>query len=126
MPLRLIFMARRFAVPTLLELVAHAMRLRRSYRRRSPPGAHEAQPTPVEQEAGGSHPRGNAATLKTAERRGIRAHHAEARCGRLCISCRSYSRCAPLAASICTPRAAALAGAAPINRAIMAGDTESA
>ena len=55
MPLRLIFMGTPdFAVPTLLELVAHGHEIAAVYTRAAKPGGRrglQLQPTPIEQEA---------------------------------------------------------------------------
>ena len=54
MPLRLIFMGTPdFAVPTLLELVAHGHEIAAVYTRAAKPGGRgmKLQPTPVEKEA---------------------------------------------------------------------------
>ena len=132
MPLRLIFMGTPdFAVPTLLELVAHGHEIAAVYTRAAKPAGRgmKLQPTPVEQEArrlGLSV--ATPATLKTAEAAAeFRAHHAEAAVvvayGMILpqdILDAPPLGCFNLHASL-LPR---WRGAAPINRAIMAGDAE--
>jgi methionyl-tRNA formyltransferase len=133
MPLRLIFMGTPdFSVPTLLELVAHGHEVVAVYTRAPKPAGRgmKLQPTPVEQQARRlGIPVLTPTTLKTAEALAeFRSHNADAavvvaygmilpqaildapRCG-----------CFNLHASL-LPR---WRGAAPINRAIMAGDAES-
>ena len=84
MPLRLIFMGTPdFAVPTLLELVAHGHEIAAVYTRAPKPGGRRGltlQPTPVEQEARRLDiPVFTPKTLKTDEAlREIRAHDADA------------------------------------------------
>jgi len=133
MPLRLIFMGTPdFAVPTLLELVAHGHEVAAVYTRAAKPGGRgmKLQPTPVEQEArrlgiAVLTPR----TLKTAEAfEEFRAHDADAAVvvayGMIlpqAILDAPKLGCFNLHASL-LPR---WRGAAPINRAIMAGDAES-
>ncbi|GIQ77562.1 methionyl-tRNA formyltransferase [Bradyrhizobium sp. ma5] len=134
MPLRLIFMGTPdFAVPTLLELVAHGHEVVAVYTRAPKPGGRrglQLQPTPVEQEArrlGISvlTPK----TLKTPEAlEEFRAHDADAAVvvayGMIlpqAILDAPKLGCFNLHASL-LPR---WRGAAPINRAIMAGDAES-
>ncbi|MGY3694921.1 methionyl-tRNA formyltransferase [Bradyrhizobium sp. USDA 3240] len=134
MPLRLIFMGTPdFAVPTLLELVAHGHEVVAVYTRAPKPGGRrglQLQPTPVEQEArrlGISvlTPK----TLKTPEALDeFRAHDADAAVvvayGMIlpqAILDAPKLGCFNLHASL-LPR---WRGAAPINRAIMAGDAES-
>ena len=133
MPLRLIFMGTPdFAVPTLLELVAHGHEIAAVYTRASKPAGRgmKLQPTPVEQEARRlGIPVATPATLKTAEAVAeFRAHHAEA------AVVVAYGMILPRAILDAPPlgcfnlHASLLPrwrGAAPINRAIMAGDTES-
>jgi methionyl-tRNA formyltransferase len=132
MPLRLIFMGTpEFAVPTLLELVAHGHQIAAVYTRAAKPGGRgmKLQPTPVEQEArrlgiAVLTPR----TLKTPEAlEEFRAHAADAAVvvayGMIlpqAILEAPKLGCFNLHASL-LPR---WRGAAPINRAIMAGDTE--
>ncbi len=132
MPLRLIFMGTPdFAVPTLLELVAHGHEIAAVYTRAAKPGGRgmKLQPTPVEQEA---RRLGIAVatpvTLKTPEAlHEFRAHHADAAVvvayGMIlpqAILDAPELGCFNLHASL-LPR---WRGAAPINRAIMAGDAE--
>src|SRR5437588_2906751 len=132
MPLRLIFMGTpEFAVPTLLELVAHGHEVVAVYTRAAKPAGRgmKLQPTPVEQEA---RRLGIAVltpkTLKTAEAlEEFRAHQADAAVVvaygmilPLAILDAPKLGCFNLHASL-LPR---WRGAAPINRAIMAGDTE--
>src|SRR6266481_4506816 len=132
MPLRLIFMGTPdFAVPTLLELVAHGHEVAAVYTRAAKPAGRgmKLQPTPVEQQA-----RrlgilvATPVTLKTPEAlEEFRAHHAEAAVvvayGMIlpqAILDAPKLGCFNLHASL-LPR---WRGAAPINRAIMAGDAE--
>ena len=134
MPLRLIFMGTPdFAVPTLLELVAHGHEVVAVYTRAPKPGGRrglQLQPTPVEQEA---RPLGipvlTPATLKTPEAlEEFRGHDADAAVvvaygmilPQAILDAPRYG-CFNLHASL-LPR---WRGAAPINRAIMAGDAES-
>jgi methionyl-tRNA formyltransferase len=133
MPLRLIFMGTPdFAVPTLLELVAHGHEIAAVYTRLAKPAGRgmKLQPTPVEQEARRlGIPVATPATLKKAEAAvEFRAHHAEA------AVVVAYGMILPQAILDAPPlgcfnlHASLLPrwrGAAPINRAIMAGDTES-
>src|SRR6516225_12270895 len=134
MPLRLIFMGTPdFAVPTLLELVAHGHEIAAVYTRAPKPGGRRGltlQPTPVEQEARRLDiPAFTPKTLKTDEAlREIRAHDADAAVvvayGMIlpqAILDAPKLGCFNLHASL-LPR---WRGAAPINRAIMAGDAES-
>ena len=134
MPLRLIFMGTPdFAVPTLLELVAHGHEIAAAYTRAPKPGGRRGltlQPTPVEQEARRLDiPVFTPKTLKTDEAlREIRAHDADAAVvvayGIIlpqAILDAPRLGCFNLHASL-LPR---WRGAAPINRAIMAGDAES-
>ena len=132
MPLRLIFMGTPdFAVPTLLELVAHGHEIAAVYTRAAKPAGRgmKLQPTPVEQEARRlGIPVAAPATLKTAEAAAdFRAHDAEA------AVVVAYGMILPQAILDAPPlgcfnlHASLLPrwrGAAPINRAIMAGDTE--
>jgi methionyl-tRNA formyltransferase len=134
MPLRLIFMGTpEFAVPTLLALVAHGHEIAVVYTRAAKPGGRRGltlQPTPVEIEA---RRLGIAvatpATLKTPEAlEAFRAHDADAAVvvayGMILpqtILDAPKLGCFNLHASL-LPR---WRGAAPINRAIMAGDAES-
>ncbi|GKQ53236.1 methionyl-tRNA formyltransferase [Bradyrhizobium sp. Ce-3] len=134
MPLRLIFMGTPdFAVPTLLELVAHGHEVVAVYTRAPKPGGRrglQLQPTPVEQEARRlSIPVLTPKTLKTPEAlEEFRAHDADAAVvvayGMIlpqAILDAPKLGCFNLHASL-LPR---WRGAAPINRAIMAGDAES-
>jgi methionyl-tRNA formyltransferase len=132
MPLRLIFMGTPdFAVPTLLELVAHGHEIAAVYTRAAKPAGRgmKLQPTPVEQEARRlGIPVDTPTTLKTPEAVEIfRAHHAEA------AVVVAYGMILPQAI-LDTPKLGCFnlhasllprwRGAAPINRAIMAGDPE--
>jgi methionyl-tRNA formyltransferase len=133
MSLRLIFMGTPdFAVPTLLELVAHGHEIVAVYTRAAKPGGRgmKLQPTPVEQEARRlGIPVLTPATLKTPEAQAeFRAHNADAAVvvayGMIlpqAILNAPKLGCFNLHASL-LPR---WRGAAPINRAIMAGDAES-
>jgi methionyl-tRNA formyltransferase len=132
MPLRLIFMGTpEFAVPTLLELVAHGHEVAAVYTRAAKPAGRgmKLQPSPVEQEArrlGISV--ATPATLKTPEAlEEFRAHQADAAVvvayGMIlpqAILDAPKLGCFNLHASL-LPR---WRGAAPINRAIMAGDND--
>jgi methionyl-tRNA formyltransferase len=132
MPLRLIFMGTpEFAVPTLLELVAHGHEIATVYTRAARPAGRgmKLQPTPVEQEARRlGIPVLTPATLKTPEAlEEFRAHKAEA------AVVVAYGMILPQAILDAPPlgcfnlHASLLPrwrGAAPIERAIMAGDTE--
>jgi methionyl-tRNA formyltransferase len=133
MPLRLIFMGTPdFSVPTLLELAAHGHEIAAVYTRAPKPGGRrglQLQPTPVEQEARRlGVPVLTPATLKTAEALAeFRAHQADAAVvvayGMIlpqAILDAPRFGCFNLHASL-LPR---WRGAAPINRAIMAGDAE--
>src|SRR4030081_175495 len=132
MPLRLIFMGTpEFAVPTLLELVAHGHEIAAVYTRAAKPAGRgmKLQPTAVEQEARRlGIPVLTPATLKTPEAlEEFGAHKAEAAVvvayGMILpktILDAPPLGCFNLHASL-LPR---WRGAAPINRAIMAGDTE--
>ena len=133
MPLRLIFMGTPdFSVPTLLELAAHGHEIAAVYTRAPKPGGRrglQLQPTPVEQEARRlGVPVLTPATLKTAEAlAAFRAHQADAAVvvayGMIlpqAILDAPRFGCFNLHASL-LPR---WRGAAPINRAIMAGDAE--
>jgi len=134
MPLRLIFMGTPdFSVPTLLELVAHGHEIVAVYTRAPKPGGRrglQLQPTPVEQEARRlGIPVLTPATLRTAEALAeFRAHDADAAVvvaygmilPQAILDAPRYG-CFNLHASL-LPR---WRGAAPINRAIMAGDAES-
>jgi methionyl-tRNA formyltransferase len=132
MPLRLIFMGTPdFAVPTLLELVAHGHEIAAVYTRAGKPAGRgmKLQLSPVEQEA---RRLGIAvltpSSLKTADAlEAFRAHHAEA------AVVVAYGMILPQAILDTPPlgcfnlHASLLPrwrGAAPINRAIMAGDSE--
>src|SRR6201994_1953919 len=134
MPLRLIFMGTpEFSVPTLLELSAHGHEIVAVYTRSPKPGGRrglELQPTPIEREArrlGISvlTPK----TLKTPEALDeFRAHDADA------AVVVAYGMILPQAI-LDAPKLGCFnlhgsllprwRGAAPINRAIMAGDAES-
>jgi len=132
MPLRLIFMGTpEFAVPTLLELVGHGHEIAAVYTRAQKPAGRgmKLQPTPVEQEArrlGISVL--TPTTLKTPEALAeFRSHDAQAAVvvayGMILphpILDTPPLGCFNLHASL-LPR---WRGAAPINRAIMAGDSE--
>jgi methionyl-tRNA formyltransferase len=133
MPLRLIFMGTPdFAVPTLLELAAHGHEIAAVYTRAPKPGGRrglQLQPTPVEQEARRlGVPVLTPTTLKTPDAfEEFRAHQADAAVvvayGMIlpqAILDAPKSGCFNLHASL-LPR---WRGAAPINRAIMAGDAE--
>jgi methionyl-tRNA formyltransferase len=132
MSLRLIFMGTPdFAVPTLLELAAHGHEIAAVYTRAAKPGGRgmKLQPSPVEQEARRlGIPVFTPATLKTPEAsEEFRAHNADAAVvvayGMILpktILDAPKLGCFNLHASL-LPR---WRGAAPINRAIMAGDTE--
>src|SRR5260370_21750491 len=133
MPLRLIFMGTPdFAVPTVLELVAHGHEIAAVYTRAAKPAGRgmKLQPTPVEQQARRlGIPVLTPSTLKTPEALNeFRAHNAEAAVvvayGMIlpqAILDTPPLGCVTLHASL-LPR---FRGAAPINRAIMAGDAES-
>jgi methionyl-tRNA formyltransferase len=132
MPLRLIFMGTPdFAVPTLLELVAHGHEIAAVYTRAAKPAGRgmKLQPTPIEQEARRlGIPVLTPKTLKTPEPlEEFRAHQADAAVvvayGMIlpqAILDAPKLGCFNLHASL-LPR---WRGAAPINRAIMAGDAE--
>jgi methionyl-tRNA formyltransferase len=133
MPLRLIFMGTpEFAVPTLLELVARGHEVAAVYTREPKPGGRrglELQPTPIEKEARRLNiPVMTPRTLKTPEALDeFRAHQADAAVvvayGMIlpqAILDAPRLGCFNLHASL-LPR---WRGAAPINRAIMAGDAE--
>jgi methionyl-tRNA formyltransferase len=132
MPLRLIFMGTPdFAVPTLLELVAHGHEIAAVYTRAAKPAGRgmKLQPTPVEQEARRlGIPVMTPTTLKTPEAlEAFRAHDADA------AVVVAYGMILPQAV-LDAPRLGCFnlhasllprwRGAAPINRAIMAGDAE--
>jgi methionyl-tRNA formyltransferase len=133
MSLRLIFMGTpEFAVPTLLELVAHGHEIAAVYTRAAKPAGRgmKLQVTPVEQEARRLNiPVLTPSTLKTPEALDqFRAHNADAAVvvayGMIlpqAILEAPKLGCFNLHASL-LPR---WRGAAPINRAIMAGDAES-
>jgi methionyl-tRNA formyltransferase len=133
MPLRLIFMGTPdFAVPTLLELVAHGHEIAAVYTRAPKPAGRgmKLQPTPVEVEARRlGIPVLTPTTLKTPEAQAeFRVHDADAAVvvayGMILpqtILDAPKLGCFNLHASL-LPR---WRGAAPINRAIMAGDAES-
>ena len=132
MPLRLIFMGTpEFAVPTLLELVGHGHEIAAVYTRAPKPAGRgmKLQPTPVEQEARRlGIPVLTPTTLKSPEALDeFRAHKADA------AVVVAYGMILPQPILDATPlgcfnlHASLLPrwrGAAPINRAIMAGDTE--
>ena len=132
MPLRLIFMGTpEFAVPTLLELVAHGHEIAAVYTRAAKPAGRgmKLQLSPVEQEAQRlGIPVLTPSTLKTPEAlKEFRAHDADAAVvvayGMIlpqAILDAPKLGCFNLHASL-LPR---WRGAAPINRAIMAGDAE--
>jgi methionyl-tRNA formyltransferase len=132
MSLRLIFMGTPdFAVPTLLELVAHGHEIAAVYTRAAKPAGRgmKLQPTPVEQEARRlGIPVMTPTTLKTPEAlEAFRAHGADA------AVVVAYGMILPQAI-LDTPKLGCFnlhasllprwRGAAPINRAIMAGDAE--
>src|SRR5437763_12294597 len=132
MPLRLIFMGTPdFAVPTLLELVAHGHEIAAVYTRAAKPAGRgmKLQPTPVEVEARRlGIPVLTPTTLKTPEAlEQFRAHNADA------AVVVAYGMILPQAI-LGTPKLGCFnlhasllprwRGAAPINRAIMTGDTE--
>jgi methionyl-tRNA formyltransferase len=132
MSLRLIFMGTPdFAVPVLLELVAHGHEIAAVYTRAAKPAGRgmKLQPTPVEQEARRlGIPVFTPTTLKTPEAlEQFRAHNADA------AVVVAYGMILPQAILDTPPlgcfnlHASLLPrwrGAAPINRAIMAGDAE--
>ena len=132
MPLRLIFMGTpEFAVPTLLELVAHGHEIAAVYTRAAKPAGRgmKLQLSPVEQEARRlGIPVLTPSTLKTPEAlEEFRARHADAAVvvayGMIlpqAVLDAPKLGCFNLHASL-LPR---WRGAAPINRAIMAGDAE--
>jgi methionyl-tRNA formyltransferase len=132
MPLRLIFMGTpEFAVPTLLELVAHGHEIAAVYTRAAKPAGRgmKLQSTPVEVEARRlGIPVLTPTTLKTPEAlEQFRAHNADAAVvvaygmilPQAILDAPKYG-CFNLHASL-LPR---WRGAAPINRAIMTGDIE--
>src|SRR3954471_896164 len=132
MPLRLIFMGTpEFAVPTLLELVGHGHDIAAVYTRAAKPAGRgmKLQPTPVEQQARRlGIPVLTPATLKTADAlKEFESHNADA------AVVVAYGMILPQAILDAPPlgcfnlHASLLPrwrGAAPINRAIMAGDGE--
>src|ERR1700716_1137769 len=132
MPLRLIFMGTPdFAVPTLLELVAHGHEIVAVYTRAAKPAGRgmKLQPTPVEQEARGlGIPVLTSTTPKTA---GAQQEFEAPRADAAVVV--AYGLILPQAI-LDTPKLGCFnlhasllprwRGAAPINRAIMAGDTE--
>jgi methionyl-tRNA formyltransferase len=132
MPLRLIFMGTPdFAVPTLLELVAHGHEISAVYTRAPKPAGRgmKLQPTPIEQEARRlGVPVLTPTTLKTEEAQSeFRSHNADAAVvvayGMIlpqAILDAPKLGCFNLHASL-LPR---WRGAAPINRAVMSGDAE--
>src|SRR6202008_2994996 len=132
MPLRLIFMGTPdFSVPTLLELAAHGHEIAAVYSRAPKPGGRgmKLQPTPVEVEARRLNiPVLTPKTLKTPEAlEEFRAHQADA------AVVVAYGMILPQAI-LDTPKLGCFnlhasllprwRGAAPINRAILAGDSE--
>ena len=133
MPLRLIFMGTPdFAVPTLLELVAHGHEIAAVYSRAAKPAGRgmKLQPTPVAKEAERlGIPVLTPSTLKTPEAlETLHAHQADA------AVVVAYGMILPKAILDAPPLGCfnlhgsllpRWRGAAPINRAIMAGDTES-
>ena len=132
MPLRLIFMGTpEFAVPTLLELVGHGHEIAAVYTRAAKPAGRgmKLQLSPVEQEARRlGIPVATPTTLKTVEAAAeFRAHDADAAVvvaygmilPQVILDTPKFG-CFNLHASL-LPR---WRGAAPINRAIMAGDAE--
>jgi methionyl-tRNA formyltransferase len=132
MPLRLIFMGTPdFAVPTLLELVAHGHEIAAVYTRAPKPGGRgmKLQATPIEQEARRlDSPVLTPATLRTPEAlEEFRAHNADAAVvvaygmilPQAILDAPKFG-CFNLHASL-LPR---WRGAAPINRAVMSGDAE--
>src|SRR5260370_8601660 len=132
MPLRLIFMGTPdFAVPTLLELVAHGHEVVAVYTRAPKPAGRgmKLQPTPVEQEARRlGIPVLTPSTLKTPEAlETFRAHNSDA------AVVVAYGMILPQAILDAPPLGCfnlhgsllpRWRGAAPINRAIMARDPE--
>jgi methionyl-tRNA formyltransferase len=132
MPLRLIFMGTpEFAVPTLLELAAHGHEIAAVYTRAAKPAGRgmKLQPTPVEQQARRlGVPVLTPATLKTPEAsEQFRGYFADA------AVVAAYGMILPQAILDAPPlgcfnlHASLLPrwrGAAPINRAIIAGDSE--
>src|SRR3981189_837620 len=132
MPLRLIFMGTpEFAVPTLLERVAYGHEIAAVYTRAAKPAGRgmKLQPTPVEQEARRlGIPVLTPMTLKTPEAlEAFRAHNADA------AVVVAYGMILPQAILDAPPLGCfnlhgslrpGGRGAAPINRAIMAGDAE--
>jgi methionyl-tRNA formyltransferase len=133
MPLRLIFMGTPdFAVPTLLELVAHGHEIAAVYTRAAKPAGRgmKLQPTPMAQEALRlGIPVFTPSTLKTPQAlEEFRAHKADA------AVVVAYGMILPQAILDAPPLGCfnlhgsllpRWRGAAPINRAIMAGDAES-
>ncbi len=133
MPLRLIFMGTPdFAVPTLLELVAHGHEIAAVYTRAAKPAGRgmKLQLSPVEQEARRlGIPVFTPTTLKTPEAlEEFRSHQADA------AVVVAYGMILPQAILDAPPLGCfnlhgsllpRWRGAAPINRAIMAGDAES-
>ncbi|MCP4619829.1 MAG: methionyl-tRNA formyltransferase [Bradyrhizobium sp.] len=132
MPLRLIFMGTPdFAVPTLLELVAHGHEIAAVYTRAPKPAGRgmKLQATPVEQEARRlGIPVFTPSTLRTSEAlEEFRAHDADA------AVVVAYGMILPQAI-LDTPKLGCFnlhasllprwRGAAPINRAVMSGDAE--
>jgi methionyl-tRNA formyltransferase len=134
MPLRLVFMGTpEFAVPTLVEIVGHGHEVAAVYTRAPKPAGRgmEMQPSPVEQKARSfSLPVLSPKTLKTTEAGEVfAAHRAQA------AVVVAYGLILPPSILDGVPlgcfnlHASALPrwrGAAPINRAVMAGDAETA
>jgi len=134
MSLRLIFMGTPdFSVPALTELVARGYDIAAVYTRAPKPGGRrglELQPTPVERAARGfGLPVLTPATLKTAEAQAaFQAHGADAAVvvAYGLILPKSVLEVVPLGSfNIHASLLPRWRGAAPINRAIMAGDAES-
>jgi methionyl-tRNA formyltransferase len=134
MSLRLVFMGTPdFAVPTLLEIIGHGHDVAAVYTRAAKPAGRglELQPSPVEREARRfGRPVLTPATLRSPQaQQEFQTHHAEA------AVVVAYGLILPQPVLDAVPlgcfnlHASALPrwrGAAPINRAIMAGDTETA
>jgi methionyl-tRNA formyltransferase len=134
MPLRLVFMGTPdFAVPTLIEIVGHGHEIGAVYTRAPKPAGRgmDLQPSPIEREARRfGVPVLTPKTLKTSEaQQAFSAHRADA------AVVVAYGLILPRPILDAVPlgcfnlHASALPrwrGAAPINRAVMAGDTETA
>jgi methionyl-tRNA formyltransferase len=134
MSLRLVFMGTPdFAVPTLLEIIGHGHDVAAVYTRAAKPAGRglELQPSPVEREAHRfGRPVLTPATLRSSQaQQEFQAHHADA------AVVVAYGLILPQSVLDAVPlgcfnlHASALPrwrGAAPISRAIMAGDTETA